>query len=168
MTPFGSIEFTIEELLSEVRIRRLRHPGWIEQIVAPVLVPLLVLIGWYGQFPSLIVAASFLTMSLIYGWAWKHSSTLRVLPDRLIASAYLWNKWEGALSDLHTIQWRSGAVFDENSGPSGLYVSCRGRSRCVLPHVSEEQARIAMHAILRKFPNYPMSASHLPSNSSAS
>ena len=103
MRPFGSLEFTIQELPTELWISRLRHAGWIERILAPAVVPPLVAIGWFWQEPLLIVAASGLIGLLIFRWSWGHPSTLRVLSDRLITSVYLWNQTETALSDIATM-----------------------------------------------------------------
>jgi len=104
MGPFGSVEFTIQELPTELRISRLRHAAWIERILAPAVVPPLVAIGWFWQEPLLIVAASGLVGLLIFRWSWGHPSTLRVLSGRLITSVYLWNQTETALSDIATMQ----------------------------------------------------------------
>jgi hypothetical protein len=156
MRPFGSVEFTIQELPSELQISRLCHAGWIERILAPAAVPPLVAIGWFWQKPLLIVAASGLVMLLIFRWAWGHPSTLRVLSDRLITSVHLWNQTETALSDIATVQWLRGEILVENGDPDGLYVSCAGRCKCVLPLISKQQARAATDAITRKFPKYPI------------
>jgi hypothetical protein len=156
MKPFGSVEFTIQELPSELRIRHLRHAGWIERFLAPAMVPLLGMMGWFWQKPSLIVTASGLVMLLIIRWAWDHPSTLRVLPDRLITSVYLWNQTETALSDIQSMQWLRGEIFVENGDPDGLYVSSQGRCKCVLPSVSQKQGKAATDAISRKFPKYPI------------
>ena len=42
------------------------------------------------------------------------------------------------------------------AGREGLYISCAGRCKCILPLVSEEQAKTATDAISRKFPKYPI------------
>jgi hypothetical protein len=154
MRPFGSLEFTIQELPTELWISRLRHAGWIERILAPAVVPPLVAIGWFWQEPLLIVAASGLIGLLIFRWSWGHPSTLRVLSGRLITSVYLWNQTETALSDIATMQWLRGEIFVENGDPDGLYVSCAGRCKCVLPLISKQQAMAATDAITRKFPKY--------------
>ena len=156
MRPLGSVEFTIEELPTELRIRYLRHAGWVERILALAAVPLLVVIGWFWQKPSLIVAASGLLMLLIFRWAWGHPSTLRVLPDRLITSVYLWNQTETTLSDIQSMQWLRAEIFVEGGDPDGLYVSCAGRCKCVLPLISKQQAKAATDAITQKFPKYPI------------
>jgi hypothetical protein len=156
MGPFRAVEFSIVELPDELQIRRVRHAGWIERILAPAVVPALMGIGWLWQKPSLIVGASVLLMLLIVAWAWGHPSVLRVLPDRLITSAFLWNTMETALSDIETVQWLRGEMFVENGDPDGLYISCAGRCKCVLPFVSEEQAEAATDAISRRFPKYPV------------
>jgi hypothetical protein len=163
MSPFGSVEFNIEELPAELRIRYIRHAGWIERILAPAAVPALGAIGWFGQRPELIMGAGALVMLLIFRWAWSHQSVLRVLPDRLISSVYLWNETEIALSDIESIKWLRRDFIDQRSnkyeGPRGLYVWRAGCSKCVLPLVSEEQARAATDAIFRKFPKYPINVS---------
>jgi hypothetical protein len=127
MRPLGSLEFTIVELPDELQIKRVRHAGWIERILAPALVPALMVIGWFWQKPALIVGASGLLMLLIFRLAWGHPSVLRVLPDRLITSVYLWNTMETVLTDIETVQWLRGEMFVENGDPDGLYVSCAGR-----------------------------------------
>jgi len=156
MGPLGALEFTIVELPDELQIKRVRHAGWIERILAPALVPALMVIGWFWQKPVLIVGASGLLMLLIFRWAWGRPSVLRVLPDRLITSVYLWNTMETALADIDTMQWLRGEMFVENGDPDGLYVSCAGRCKCVLPLVSKEQAKAATDAISRRFPKYPV------------
>jgi len=156
MGPLGALEFTIVELPDELQIKRVRHAGWIERILAPAVVPALMVIGWFWQKPVLIVGASGLLMLLIFRWAWGHPSVLRVLPDRLITSVYLWNTMETALTDIDTMQWLRGEMFVENGDPDGLYVSCAGRCKCVLPLVSKEQAKAATDAISRRFPKYPV------------
>ncbi|MGA8739666.1 MAG: hypothetical protein WB561_00605, partial [Terracidiphilus sp.] len=96
---------------------------------------------------------------LLIRWAWGHPSVLRVLSDRLITSAYLWNSAETALSSIETMQWLRADVWSgdgDDSGPQGLYISCAGRCKCILPLVSEEQAKTATDAISRKFPKYPI------------
>lgn len=114
------------------------------------------MIGWFWEKPVLIFAAGCLTVFLIIQWAWKHPSVVRVLPDRLITSVYLWNQTETALSDIQTMQWLRGEVFAENGDPDGLYVLCSGRCKCVLPLISQKQAKAATDAISRKFPKYPI------------
>ena len=81
---------------------------------------------------------------------------LRVLPDRLITSVYLWNQTETALSDIESIRWLRGEIFVESGDPDGLYVSCAGRCKCILPLVSQKQAKVATDAISRRFPKYPI------------
>jgi len=156
MGPLGSLEFSIVELSDELQIKRVRHAGWIERILAPPLVPALMVIGWFWQKPFLIVCAGGLFMLLIFRCIWGHPSVLRVLPDRLITSAYLWNTMETALPDIETVQWLRGEMFVENGDADGLYVSCAGRSKCILPLVSKEQAKAATDAISRRFPKYPV------------
>jgi len=52
------------------------------------------------------------------------------------------------------MQWLRGEIFVENGDPDGLYVSCAGRCKCVLPLISKQQAMAATDAITRKFPKY--------------
>ena len=63
---------------------------------------------------------------------------------------------ETVLTDIETVQWLRGEMFVENGDPDGLYVSCAGRGKCVLPFVSKEQAKAATDAISRRFPKYPV------------
>lgn len=112
--------------------------------------------GWLWQKPFLVVSASGLFVILIVRWAWGHQSVLRVLPDRLISSVYLWNLTETALSDIETMEWLRGDFWSDPGTPHGIYISCAGRSKCVLPFVSKEQAKAATDAIFRKFPAYPI------------
>ena len=163
MGPFGSVKFTIEELPSELQIRRSQNPGWIERFLAPAAVLPLFVIGWFWQKPVLIVAASGLILLLVINWAWNHPSVLRVLPDRLITSVYLWNQTETAISDIQSMRWLRGEIFVENADPDGLYVLCAGRCKCVLPLVSRKQAKAATDAISRKFPKYPINVAVLGS-----
>lgn len=156
MKPFGSVEFTIEELPSELQIRRSRSAGWIEWFLAPAAAPLLFLEGWFWQKPGLIVAGGGLIVALMGRWAWHHPSVLRVRHDRLVTSVYLWNQTETALCDIQSMQWLRGELFVENGDPDGLYVYCAGRSKCVLPLISQKQAKAATDAISRKFPSYPI------------
>ena len=156
MRPLGSVEFTIEELPSELQIRRLRHASWVERFLVPAAVPPLFVIGWFWQKPGLIMAGGGLIILLIFFWAWNHPSVLRVLSDRLITSVYLWNQTETALSDIQSVQWLRGEIFVENGEPDGLYVSCAGRCKCILPLVSQKEAKAATDAIMRKFPKYPI------------
>jgi len=95
-------------------------------------------------------------MILIFSWAWGHPRTLRVLSDRLITTAYLWNQTETSLSDIETVQWLRGEIFVENGDPDGLYVSCAGRCKCVLPLISKQEAKVATDSIRRKFLEYPI------------
>ena len=155
MKPFGTVEFNIEELPRELKICLVHHAGWIEAFLAPSAVPAFAVIGWFWQKPVLIMSAGGLAVLLIARWAWKHKSVLRVLPDRLITSVYLWNSSEAALSDIENVQWLRGDPWWQEYGkPAGLYVSCAGLWKCVLPLVSREQAGAAMEAISRKFPGY--------------
>jgi hypothetical protein len=156
MEPLGSDEFSIEELPAELKIRYGHHAGWIERILAPLVVPALIAAGWFLQKPLLILGGSGLILILIFRWAWGHQSVLRVLPDRLIASSYLQNPAETALSDIQSMKWLRRDVLEKYSGPQGLYISCARLSKCVLPLVSEEQAKAATDAITRKFPKYPV------------
>jgi hypothetical protein len=156
MEPFGSDEFSIEDLPAELKIRYGRHAGWVERILAPVTVPALIAAGWFWQKPLLILGGSGLIMILIFRWAWGHQSVLRVLPDRLIASSYLQNSTETALSEIQSVKWLRRDMLKEYSGPQGLYISCGRGSKCVLPLVSEEQGKAATDAISRKFPKYPV------------
>lgn len=156
MSPFGSVEFEVVELPYELRIRYGHHAGWIERSLAPALVPPLFVIGWFWQRPGVIVAAGALTVLLMFRWAWNHPSELTVLPDRLITSAYLWNRTETALTDIQSLQWLRGEIFAENGDPDGLYVSLAGNCRCVLPLVSQKQGKEATDAIKRRFPKYPV------------
>lgn len=158
MRPLGSVEFTIEELPFELQIRRFRQAGWVERFLAPAAVPPLFVVGWFWQKPGLIVAGAGLIFVLIFLWAWNHASVLRVLPDKLITSVFLWNQTETALSDVQSMQWLRGEIFVENGDPDGLYVSCAGRCKCVLPLISQIQGKAATDAISRKFPNYPINA----------
>ena len=137
MRPFGSVEFSIEELPSELRIRHFRQAGWVERILVPTAVPLLGVVGWFWQKPSLVLAPGGVLTLLIFRWAWGHPSTLRVLPDRLITSVYLWNQTETTLSDIQSMQWLRAEIFVEAGDPDGLYVSCAGRCKCVLPLMSK-------------------------------
>jgi hypothetical protein len=159
MNPFGSVEFSIEELPAELRIRYARRAGWIERILAPAAVPVLMMVGWFWQKPSLIVLSGGLFAILIVRWAWSHQSVLRIMPDRLVTSVYLWNSSETSLADIETMQWLRGDVWSENGEPDGLYVSCAGRSKCVLPLICREQAKAATDAISRRFPAYPINVS---------
>ena len=102
------------------------------------------------------MAGGGLIILLIFFWAWNHLSVLRVLSDRLITSVYLRNQTETALSDIQSVQWLGGEIFVENGEPDGLYVSCAGRCKCILPLVSQKEAKAATDAILRKFPKYPI------------
>ena len=156
MGPLGSIEFTIVESSNELQIAYGRHAGWIEGILAPALVLPLFVVGWFWQKPGLILAAGGLIVILITRWAWNHASLLRVLPDRLITSVYLWNQTETALSDIQTMQWLRCEMFVEGGDPDGLYISCAGGCKCVLPLVSKEQAKAATDPISRRFPKYPV------------
>src|SRR5258708_38250722 len=105
MKPLGSVEFSIEVLPDKLQIRYARHAGWIERIVAPVVVASSMVIGWFWQKPVLIAGASGLIILLILHWAWGHESVLRIFPDRLIASSYLRNTMETSLSSVQTIHW---------------------------------------------------------------
>ncbi len=156
MRPLGSLEFSIVELPDELQIRRVRHAGWVERILAPAVVLALMVIGWFWQKPFLIVGATGLIMLLIFRWAWGHPSVLRVLPDRLIASSYFSNPKETPLSHIETIRWLHRDSWHDGAGPEGLYISNTGRRECILPLVSEEQARFATDAISRQFPRYPV------------
>ena len=159
MKPFGSVEFNIEELPGELKICFVCHAGWIEAFLAPAAVPVFAVFGWFWQKPALIVGAGGLTVLLIARWAWNHQSVLRVLPDRLITSVYLWNSTETELSDIKNMLWRRGDPWWHELGePAGLYVSCAGRWKCVLPLASREHASAAMEAISRKFPGYRVGA----------
>jgi hypothetical protein len=60
MKPLGSVEFGIEELPAELKIRYGRNAGWIERSLAPALVPLLIAAGWFWQETFLVVGARFL------------------------------------------------------------------------------------------------------------
>jgi hypothetical protein len=156
MEPLGSEEFSIEELPAELKIRYGRHAGWVERILAPIAVPVLIAAGWFWQKPFPVLVGSGLIMVLTFRWAWGHQSVLRVLPDRLIASSYLQNSAEIALSEIESMKWLRRDALRRHSGPQGLYISYAGRSQCVLPLVSEEQAKAATDAISRKFPKYPV------------
>lgn len=155
MAPFGSLQFNIVELRGELQIRYTRHTGWVERILAPMLVPILAMIGWFCQKPFLIVSAGVLLMFVIVRWGWGHWRVLRVLPDRLISSADVWKNREFKLSNIETIQWLRADVWTENGEPEGLYISCSGRAKCVLP-LTKEQAKAVTDAISRKFSNYPV------------
>ena len=128
MEPFGSDEFSIEEVPAELKIRYGRHAGWIERILAPVAVPALIAAGWLWQKPLPILGGAGLIMILIFRWAWGHQSVLRVLSDRLIASSYLQSPAETALSEIKSMKWLRRDVLEKYSGPQGLYISCAGRS----------------------------------------
>lgn len=158
MEPFGSIEFDIEDLSTEVRIRYARRSGWVERILAPIAIPILVALGWFLVKPILVLAASGLTIILIVRWAWAHPSELRVLPDRLIATSYLTNPMEIPLSEIESIKWLPRDVLVKYSGPCGIYVSCASGPKCVLPMVAKEQAKAATDAISKRFPAYPIGA----------
>ncbi|HTW80461.1 MAG TPA: hypothetical protein VME23_13015 [Terracidiphilus sp.] len=159
MSPLGSIEFNIEQLPYELRIRYVRHAGWIERILAPAAAPALMAIGWFWQRPVMIVGAGGLAMLLIIRWAWGHESVLRVLPDRLVTSVYLWNPTETVLGTIESLYWFHPDLWEKHVGPTGLYVLCAGRGKCVLPLISEKQADAAIKAISIRFPNYPVKAS---------
>ena len=157
MKPLGSVEFTIEELPDKLQIRYARHAGWIERIVAPAVVASSMVIGWFWEKPVLIAGASGLIFMLLIRWAWGHESILRILPDRLIASSYLRNTMETSLSNVETIRWlRQYSPGDGVGVGEGLYISRAGRPECILPLVSEEQARAVTEAISRRFPEYPV------------
>jgi hypothetical protein len=155
MKPLGSVEFSIEELPDKLQIRYARRAGWIERIVAPAIVASSILIGWFWQNPVLIVGASGLILLLILRWAWGHESVLRIFPDRLIASSYFRNTMETTLSNVETIRWLR-QDSSEGGVQEGLHISRAGRPECILPFVSEEQARSVTEAISRKFPEYPI------------
>jgi hypothetical protein len=156
MRPLGSVEFTVDERDSEVQVRSFRRAGWVERFLAPAAVPPLFVIGWFWQKPELIAAGGGLIMLLLFLWAWGHPSELRVLPDRLITSVYLWKQTETTLSEIQSMQWLRGEIFVENGDPDGLYVLSSGRYKCVLPLISQKQAKVAIDAISQKFPNYPI------------
>ena len=129
MRPFGSVEFSIEELPAELQVRYVRHAGWIERILARAAVPALMAIGWFWQKPFLVAGAGGGFVVLLIRWAWGHQSVLRVLPDRLVTSAYLWNSTETALSSIETMQWLRADVWSgdgDDNGREGLYISCAG------------------------------------------
>lgn len=155
MRPLGSVEFVIEELPGELQIRYSRHAGWIERIVAPAIAASSLVIGWFWQKPPLIMGGGVLIVFLIVRWAWGHESVLRVFPDRLIASSYFRNTKETSLSNIETIRWLRQDSSDDGL-VEGLYISRAGRPECILPLVSEEQARGVTEAISRKFPEYPV------------
>ncbi len=154
MTALGSVELNIDELPGELRIRYSRHAGWIERIVAPAAVATFMVIGWFWKEPALIVGASGLLVLLIARWAWDHESVLRIFPDRLIASSYLSNSTETLLEDVESIQWLRR--WSDEGGPDGLYISCAGRPKCILPLIPKEQASVVTDAISRRFPGYPI------------
>ena len=156
MKPLGSVEFSIEVLPDKLQIRYARHAGWIERIVAPVVVASSMVIGWFWQKPVLIAGASGLTIFLIMHWAHGHESVLRIFPDRLTASSYLRNTMEASLSNVETIRWLRQYSSEGGGSQEGLYISRAGRPECILPLVSEEQARAVTEAISRKFPEYPV------------
>jgi hypothetical protein len=127
MKPLGSVEFSIEELPDKLQIQYARHAGWIERIVAPVVVASSMVIGWFWQKPVLIAGASALAILLIVHWAWGHESVLRIFPDRLIASSYLRNTIETSLSNVETIRWLREYSSDDGGVVEGLYISRAGR-----------------------------------------
>jgi hypothetical protein len=156
MKPLGSVEFTIEELPDKLQIRYARHAGWIERIVAPVVVASSMVIGWFWQKPVLIAGASGLIILLILRWAWGHESVLRIFPERLIASSYLLDTIETSLSSVQTIRWLSQNSWDGEGVGEGLYISRAGLPECILPFASKEQAKAITDAISRLFPHYPV------------
>ena len=155
MTPLGSIEFSIEELPDELRIRYSRHAGWIERIVAPAAVPALMTIGWLRQQPVSIIGASVLFISLLVSWLAARERVLQVVADRLIASSYFSDEIEILRSNIEGIEWVGFGWFAEGRGPDGLYVRCAGRRTCIFP-VTEEKARAVLNTISRRFPKYPI------------
>lgn len=156
MTALGSVELNIDELPGELQIRYSRHAGWIERIVAPAAVPILMVTGWFLQKPALILVASFLLVLLILRWAWGKESILRIFPDRLIASSYLSNSTETLLANVESIQWLGRWGGEGDGGPDGLYISCAGKPKCILPFISKERASAVIDAIFRRFPAYPI------------
>jgi hypothetical protein len=156
MTPFGSVEFNIEELPGELRVRYARNAGWIERILAPAAVTVLAVIGWFWQEPGPFMGACGLCLLLVMRWAWGHESVLRIFPDRLVFSSYFQNPKEVLLADIKTMQWSPREPLDEDRGPTGLYISCAGRAVCVLPFVRYGQAKAVTDAISKKFPEYPV------------
>jgi hypothetical protein len=155
MKALGSVEFSIEELPDELNIRYVRHAGWIERILAPAAVPVFAVVGWFWQRPVMIIGAGGVAVFLIARWAWGHESVLRVLPDRLVASVYLWSSRETALSEIQAMQWQPGdAWWTECGKPAGLYISRGGRWECVFPLASREQASDVLDAITRRFPRF--------------
>ena len=77
-------------------------------------------IGWFWQKPSLVLGAGMLFVVLLIRWAWGHPSVLRVLPDRLISSAHLWNSTETALSSIETMQWLRADLWSGDGSKSLL------------------------------------------------
>lgn len=155
MKALGSVEFTIEELPGELQIRCVRHAGWLGRILAPAAVPIFAIIGWFWQRPVLIIGAGGMAVLLMAGWARSRERLLRILPDRLVTSAYHRNSTETALSEIRGMQWQPGDPWWREFGkPAGLYVACAGRWECVFPLVSKDYASAAMEAITRKFPAF--------------
>lgn len=157
MTIFGSIEFNVEDLPGELKIRYIRHAGWIDWIVTPA-VPVIITIGWFLEVPELIAVGGGLSVLVFALWGWNYARVLQVFPDRLIYSNFVRDPREISLADVLSIRWRSWSRWKENSPPDGLYISHGGRLECILPLASEKQARAVTDAISRKFPQYPVEA----------
>jgi hypothetical protein len=154
MTIFGSVEFKIEELPSELRIRWVRHAGWIDWILAPA-VPVLMMIGWSFQEPVFIAVGGGLFIPVICLWGLNHAKVLRVFSDRLIYSNYIREPKEILLADVEVIRWRTWSSWNESAPPDGLYISRGGRLECILG-IGQKQARAVTNAISRKFPEFPV------------
>jgi len=154
MTMFGSVEFTIEELPGELRIRYGRHAGWIDWILASA-VPVLVTIGWFLQEPVLIAVGGGLSVLVFALWGRNYGNALRVFPDRLVYSNFARDPREILLADVASIRWRTWSGWDENTPSDGLYISYSGRLECLLP-LGSERARAVISAIYRKFPQWPV------------
>lgn len=156
MSTLGSVDLKIEVLPGELKIQYARRAGWVEQIAAPVVAGLCLVAGLTFHRPALIVVTSGLVIVLIFLLAWNHERVLRVLPDRLIFSSYFQNAKEIMLRDVKGMRWQARTSLDDGGSPDGLYVLRGERRECVLPLVSEEAAQVAIDAIYKHFPEYPL------------
>jgi len=155
-------ELTTVDLHSELRFSVIRHTGWLEPIIAPVLLALLLDLIWIhpASWPHLfaqkstwpLLFSSPALLAILVGWMQGRSTELHVTSSELVATGNIGRLFSTEVrvpaSDVKSIAYKAGG----HGSQGGLYLKRGWRSVCLLPGLNPQQAGAVARTIFRRFP----------------
>jgi hypothetical protein len=152
MRAFGQVDLTTVSLPEELVFVATRRGGWTDYFTIPLLAGLVVWL-WIARKELMSLLAAFIGgFSLLASWSRGPETRLKITSTFLLADGNLdrmmTNEIRIPASEVKWINWASGG----EDGLDGLHVGRGWTSVCVLPSITEQQARTIRSAIEKKFP----------------